>query len=55
MALLEQTGLCLVNGKGFGMPLDKSNVRIAFLPPTELLAKVLPQWIEFHNDYVRNK
>jgi aspartate/methionine/tyrosine aminotransferase len=54
MALLEETGLCVVNGSGFGQKEGTHHLRIAFLPPKELLAEVLPQWIEFHNNYVRS-
>jgi aspartate/methionine/tyrosine aminotransferase len=52
MALLEKTGLCTVNGSGFGQKEGTSHLRIAFLPPQELLAQVLPEWIKFHNEYV---
>ncbi len=53
MGLLEETGLCVVNGSGFGQKEGTYHLRIAFLPPKELLAKVLPQWIDFHNNYVK--
>ena len=53
MALLEETGLCTVNGSGFGQRDGTHHLRIAFLPPKELLAKVLPRWVDFHNQYVR--
>jgi len=49
MALLEETGLCVVNGSGFGL---ENHLRIAFLPSREQLEDVLPRWIEFHNRYV---
>ncbi len=52
MALLEQTGLCTVNGSGFGQAPGTNHLRIAFLPPKEMLEEVLPQWIDFHNRYV---
>jgi aspartate/methionine/tyrosine aminotransferase len=52
MALLESTGLCTVNGGGFGQKAGTSHLRIAFLPPQELLSQVLPAWIKFHNHYV---
>ena len=52
MALLETTGLCTVNGTGFGQKDGTSHLRIAFLPPQQLLAEVLPEWIKFHNEYV---
>jgi aspartate/methionine/tyrosine aminotransferase len=53
MALLEETGLCTVNGSGFGQREGTQHLRIAFLPPKEDLAQVLPQWIRFHNNFVR--
>jgi len=52
MALLEETGLCVVNGSGFGQKEGTHHLRIAFLPPKDLLVKVLPRWIEFHNKYI---
>jgi len=52
MALLDNTGLCTVNGGGFGQKLGTNHLRVAFLPPQELLLEVLPAWIEFHNKYV---
>ena len=53
MALLENTGLCTVNGAGFGQKEGSNHLRIAFLPPQELLTQVLPEWTKFHNEYVR--
>jgi aspartate/methionine/tyrosine aminotransferase len=53
MSLLEATGLCTVNGSGFGQKEGTSHLRIAFLPPRDLLEEVLPRWIEFHNGYVK--
>jgi alanine transaminase len=52
MALLEKTGLCTVNGGGFGQRDGSSHLRIAFLPSKNKLAEVLPDWISFHNKYV---
>ncbi len=52
MALLEETGLCTVNGSGFGQKQGSNHLRIAFLSPKPLLEEVLPRWIEFHNRYV---
>jgi len=52
MALLEETGLCTVNGSGFHQRAGTSHLRIAFLPPRSMLAEVLPRWIAFHNAYV---
>ncbi len=53
MSLLEATGLCTVNGSGFGQRPGTSHLRIAFLPPRALLESVLPEWVRFHNAYVR--
>jgi aspartate/methionine/tyrosine aminotransferase len=55
MNLLEATGLCTVNGSGFGQKEGTSHLRVAFLPPKEMLEQVLPRWIEFHNGYVSGK
>ncbi len=52
MALLETTGLVTVNGSGFGQKPGTQHLRIAFLPPKEMLEEVLPEWIAFHNGYV---
>jgi len=52
MALLEETGLCTVNGSGFGQAEGTHHLRIAFLPSKEELEKVLPKWVAFHNRYV---
>ncbi len=52
MALLDETGLVTVNGSGFGQKPGTHHLRIAFLPPKDLLAEVLPRWVEFHNRYV---
>ena len=53
MSLLEETGLTTVNGTGFGQKEGTSHLRIAFLPPKDILKKVLPEWIDFHNRYIR--
>ncbi len=53
MALLEETGLCTVNGSGFGQAEGTHHLRIAFLPSKEQLEDVLPKWVAFHNWYVK--
>jgi aspartate/methionine/tyrosine aminotransferase len=52
MALLEETGICTVNGAGFGQLPGTKHMRIAFLPSRETVAGFLPEWIRFHNRYV---
>jgi aspartate/methionine/tyrosine aminotransferase len=54
MALLEETGICTVNGSGFGQRENTQHLRMAFLPPKDTLAKVLPAWINFHNRFLRS-
>lgn len=49
MALLEKTGLVTVNGAGFGQAPGTHHLRIAFLPPFELIEEVMPEWVVFHN------
>jgi aspartate/methionine/tyrosine aminotransferase len=50
MALLEKTGICTVNGEGFGQKPGTLHLRIAFLPQTKELKELVPGWIEFHNN-----
>jgi aspartate/methionine/tyrosine aminotransferase len=52
MALLEETGLVTVNGAGFGQAPGTHHLRLAFLPPFELIEEVMPRWVEFHRRYV---
>ena len=52
MNLLDTTGLVTVNGSGFGQREGTSHLRIAFLPPKDVLQDVLPKWTKFHNEYV---
>jgi aspartate/methionine/tyrosine aminotransferase len=52
MGLLEETGICTVNGSGFGQKEGTHHLRIAFLPPTDVIQEVVPGWIDFHNRYV---
>jgi len=55
MNLLESTGFCTVNGAGFGQKPGTSHLRIAFLPPKQVLEEALPRWVAFHNEYVNAK
>ncbi len=55
MKLLETTGLSTVNGSGFGQREGTHHLRIAFLPPQELIREVMPSWIRFHDEYVNEK
>jgi len=53
MALLEETGIVTVNGAGFGQKRGTNHLRIAFLPPREMIEAMLPDWIAFHNRYIK--
>ncbi len=51
MALLEQTGICVVPGSGFGQAAGTAHFRTTILPPTEKLQKVVKDLGEFHRNY----
>jgi len=51
MALLEQTGICVVPGSGFGQVPGTAHFRTTILPPTEKIASVVERLGEFHRNY----
>jgi aspartate/methionine/tyrosine aminotransferase len=51
MALLEQTGICVVPGSGFGQAEGTAHFRTTILPPTEKLQKVVKDLGEFHRTF----
>ncbi|MBP1772094.1 MAG: alanine transaminase [Holophagaceae bacterium] len=51
MALLEQTGICVVPGSGFGQQPGTAHFRTTILPPTEKIRKVVDALAEFHRSY----
>ncbi len=51
MALLEQTGICVVPGSGFGQAEGTAHFRTTILPPTEKMQKVVAALAEFHRSY----
>ncbi|MDR3684004.1 MAG: aminotransferase class I/II-fold pyridoxal phosphate-dependent enzyme [Geothrix sp.] len=51
LALLEQTGICVVPGSGFGQAEGTAHFRTTILPPTEKLQKVVKDLGEFHRNY----
>ena len=55
MALLEETGICVVPGTGFGQAEGTAHFRITILPPTEKIRQVVEQLGEFHRAYVLAK
>ncbi|XP_043109983.1 alanine aminotransferase 2-like isoform X2 [Puntigrus tetrazona] len=52
MKLLEETGICLVPGSGFGQRDDTYHFRMTILPPKEKLKIVLTKIKEFHKHFV---
>jgi len=51
MALLEQTGICVVPGSGFGQVEGTAHFRTTILPPTEKIQQVVKDLAEFHRNY----
>ncbi len=51
MALLEETGVCVVPGSGFGQIPGTAHFRTTLLPPTEKLREVVDKIAEFHARY----
>ncbi len=53
MALLEETGICVVPGTGFGQAAGTAHFRITILPPTEEIRQVVEKLGAFHRAYAR--
>jgi aspartate/methionine/tyrosine aminotransferase len=51
MALLEETGICVVPGTGFGQAEGTAHFRITILPPTEKIRQVVEKLGAFHRAY----
>lgn len=51
MALLEQTGICVVPGSGFGQAEGTAHFRTTILPPTEKIQKVVDALGVFHRNF----
>lgn len=51
MALLEETGVCVVPGSGFGQMPGTAHFRTTLLPPTEKLREVVDKIAAFHKAY----
>jgi aspartate/methionine/tyrosine aminotransferase len=51
MALLEQTGICVVPGTGFGQIPGTAHFRTTILPPTPQIEQVVERLAEFHASY----
>ncbi|XP_039581703.1 alanine aminotransferase 1-like, partial [Passer montanus] len=53
MRLLEETGICVVPGSGFGQKEGTYHFRMTILPPTEKLRLLLEKLSAFYSDFVR--
>ena len=51
LALLEQTGICVVPGSGFGQVPGTAHFRTTILPPTEQIRAVVERLATFHASY----
>jgi len=51
MALLEQTGICVVPGSGFGQAEGTAHFRTTILPPTEQMRRVIAEIAKFHGSF----
>jgi len=55
MALLEETGICVVDGTGFGQLPGTSHFRTTILPPIEELELFVRRIAEFHASFVKRR
>lgn len=53
MSLLEQTGICVVPGSGFGQLPGTLHFRTTFLPPQEEITEFVQKLKDFHISYTR--
>ena len=51
MSLLEQTGICVVPGTGFGQVPGTAHFRTTILPPTQKMREVVERFAAFHASY----
>jgi aspartate/methionine/tyrosine aminotransferase len=53
LALLEETGICVVQGSGFGQRPGTLHFRTTFLPPKDDIEQLVEKLKKFHQRYVR--
>lgn len=53
LALLEETGICVVPGSGFGQQPGTFHFRTTFLPPRDEIQALVSRLGDFHLNYVR--
>lgn len=54
MKLLEETGICVVPGSGFGQEAGTFHFRTTFLPPQEEIEELVEKLRAFHEKYTRS-
>jgi aspartate/methionine/tyrosine aminotransferase len=55
MALLEETGICVVDGTGFGQAEGTWHFRTTILPPLDRIEEVVKKIAKFHEGFVRGR
>jgi aspartate/methionine/tyrosine aminotransferase len=55
MALLEETGICVVPGSGFGQQPGTMHFRTTFLPSQEEIVRLVEHLNTFHQNYTRKR
>jgi aspartate/methionine/tyrosine aminotransferase len=55
LSLLEETGICVVPGSGFGQEPGTFHFRTTFLPPQDEIEALVAKLKEFHEQYVRER
>jgi aspartate/methionine/tyrosine aminotransferase len=55
MGLLEETGICVVDGSGFGQAPATAHFRTTILPPLDEIEVVVKQIVEFHLSFVQRR
>ena len=54
-ALLEETGICVVDGTGFGQLPGTAHFRTTILPPLEEIETVVRRIADFHTRFVASR
>ena len=53
LSLLDETGICVVPGSGFGQYPGTFHFRTTFLPPLNKIEKVAESMAEFHKNFMK--
>jgi aspartate/methionine/tyrosine aminotransferase len=55
LALLEETGICVVPGSGFGQDPGTAHFRTTILPPESEIEAVVKRIADFHSAFTRRR